>query len=215
MEKNLYVTSKEYAVLLHLTGNKIVTGFSIDFPTDTVQKRNLFFDMYRKGIVCSADSSFAVAREWEEVFQVIQTAEHVLWISFENAEQPDMLFYVCGDKAVCIENLTDGEHDSYRISMREPRAWHKELMEREICPHVRTERNTRDRLDEGLGVTSGDGAETLVTYAYYRNGADTWTERVTLEREQLIYYMKYEASDGVVRKRAHKTEIEEILNRYL
>ena len=215
MEKNLYVTSKEYAVLLHLTGNRTVTGFSIDFPTDTVQKRNLFFDMYRKGIVCSSDSGFIVAEEWKEVFQIIQTAEHILWISFEDSEQPDMLFYVCDDKAVCIENLTDEEHDSYRISMRESGAWCKELIERDIFPHIRTELNIRELLDDGLGVLSGDAAETIVTFASYRNGADTWTERVSLEKEQLIYYMKYEDSDEVVRKRAHKTEIEEILNKYL
>ena len=215
MEKNLYLTSKEYAVLLHLTGNRAVTGFAIDFPTDTAEKRKILFGLYRKGIVCNTGSEFKVADEWREVFRSIQTAQNVLWITFEEEEQPDLLFYVCSGNAVCIENLTDTEHDCYRISMRENAVWRNDLIERELFPNIRTDLNLGELLDRGLGVEDSSTPETVVTFSMYQNGADTRTEKVSLEKENLIYYVKYEAADGVTRKRAHKTEIEEILKKYL
>lgn len=215
MEKYLYLTSNEYAVLLHLTGSKTVTGFSIEFPEDVLVKRKLLFDMYRKGIVFNNGNGFSVSEEWQEVFGTIMRAQNVLWISFAEAEKPDILFYLCGEYAVRVENLTDAGHDLYRVSMRRAGDWQSELAEGELFPAVRTQQTAGELMDSRLGVPDDGEAETIVTFALCRNGTGEVVERATLEKDHLIYYMKYEAEERSVRRRAHKNEIAETLGRYL
>ena len=215
IEKYLYLSSKEYAVLLHLSGKRCVTGFVLDFPDDVQTKRRLLFDLYRKGIICNPGDRFEVAPEWRDVFRTVMQADRVLWISFRDNDKQDILCYIDRRAAVCIENLSDAGHDLYRVSMKDSGAVKNELTENGMFPRIRINKNDSGMLDEYLGVAQGGDPEIICSFSLYVNGEPERKERITLEKEQLIYFVRFENSEGVIRRRAFCDETERILDRYL
>ncbi|HAE44449.1 MAG TPA: hypothetical protein DCG37_02475 [Lachnospiraceae bacterium] len=215
IEKYLYLTSKEYAVLLHLSGNRCVTGFGFDFPDDVQMKRQLIFDLYRKGIICNPGDRFEVAPEWKDVFQTVLQADRVLWISFRDHDKQDILCYIDRRAAVCMENLSDAGHDLYRVSMKGADAIKNELKENGMFPRIRMNKNDSKMLDTHLGVAPGGDPEKICSFSLYVNGESERKERVTLEKEQLIYFVRIENAEGTIRRRAFCDETERILDRYL
>ena len=218
MEKYLYLTKQEYAVLLHLTGKKPVTGFSIDFFEDTLKKRQLLFDLYRRGIIISTGDRFEVSEEWKAVFESVHTAEYVMWLSFEDKEKQDMLFYLCGRQAVCMENLSgpqDGRTGGrYRITMQDTSALRAGLTEGGFFPHIRVNREDGELLDRMLGAEDDQDSERICSVCFYRNGEPRWTERVTVEKDRFLYFVRTESALGTERRRAGRDEFERILERY-